>query len=103
MPQDVFGPLEVPKAGAAAEDADGQKQHQQTVTNTLHSSVDGLDRLPDGAALKCLGRLGQQRPHLRQLVVPYAKGIVKVVNDPVVVHSLPHADQRQNLLGKGNK
>ncbi len=69
----------------------------------LHSSVNGLDRLPYRAALKCLGRLGQQRPHLRQLVVPYTKGIVEVVNDPVVVHTLHHADQRQNLLGEGNK
>ena len=65
MPQDVFRPLEVPKAGAAAEDANGQKQHQQTVTDALHGSIDGLNRLPDGAALKRLGRLGQQRPHLR--------------------------------------
>ena len=65
MPQDVFRPLEVPKAGAAAEDADGQKQHQQTVTDALHGSVDGLNRLPDSAALERLRRLGQQRPHLR--------------------------------------
>ena len=60
MPQDVFRPLKIPKAGAAAKDADGQKQHQQTVTNALHSSVDGLNRLPYRAALKRLRRLGQQ-------------------------------------------
>ena len=103
MPKDVFRPLKIPEAGAAAKDADGQKQHQQTVTNALHGSIDGLDRLPDGAALERLRRLGQQRPHLRQLVIPYAESIVEIVNDPVVVHSLHHADQRQNLLGKGNK
>ena len=103
MPQDVFRPLEVPKAGTATKDTNGQKQHQQAVADSLHGSVDGLDRLPDGAALKRLGRLGQQRPHLRQLVIPYAKGIVEIVNDPVVVHTLHRADQRQNLLGKGNK
>ena len=103
MPQDVFRSLKVPKAGAAAEDADSQKQHQQAVTDALHGSVDGLDRLPDSAALERLGRLGQQRPHLRQLVVPHAKGIVEIVNDPVVVHGLHRADQRQNLLGKGDK
>ncbi len=103
MPQDVFGPLEVPKAGAAAEDADSQKQHQQAVTDALHGSVGGLNRLPYRATLKRLGRLGQQRPHLRQLVVPYAESVVEIVNDPVVVHGLHRADQRQNLLGKGDK
>ena len=103
MPQDVFRPLEVPKAGAAAEDADGQKQHQQTVTDALHGSIDGLDRLPYRATLKRLRRLGQQRPHLRQFVIPYAESIVEIVNDPVVVHTLHRTDQRQDLLGEGNK
>ena len=103
MPQNVFRPLKIPETGTAAKDANSQKQHQQTVTNALHSSVDGLDRLPYRAALKRLRRLGQQRPHLRQLVVPYTKGIVEIVNDPVVVHGLHRADQRQNLLGKGDK
>ena len=59
--------------------------------------------LPDGAALERLWRLGQQRPHLCQLVVPHAKGVVEIVNDPVVVHGLHRANQRQNLLGKGDK
>ena len=65
MPQDVFRPLKIPETGTAAKDANSQKQHQQTVTNALHSSVDGLDRLPYRAALERLRRLGQQRPHLR--------------------------------------
>ena len=93
MPQGVFRPLEVPKAGAAAEDADGQKQHQQPVANALHSPVDGLYRSPYRPALKRLGRLGQQRPHLRQLVVPYSKGIVEIVNDPVVIHVISPLQQ----------
>ena len=93
MPQNVFRPLKIPEAGAAAKDADGQKQHQQTVTNALHGSVDGLDRLPDGAALERLGRLGQQRPHLRQLVIPYAESIVEIVNDPVVIHVISPLQQ----------
>jgi len=36
VPQDLLGPLELPKTGRAAEDTNGKKQHQQAVAYGLH-------------------------------------------------------------------
>ena len=124
--EDMLRSLKVPEAGTAAENADGQKQHQQAVAYGLHTTVDGDNGLPDGSALKGLGRFRQQGPHFAQLVIPCGKCVFQIIYDPVIIQLhitylskgrpedplkskssglfvLDCTDGGQDLLGKGNQ
>ena len=80
--------LELGEAAAGAHDAHDKKQDQQRVADGLHGAVDALHHTPDRPAPELLGGLGDQRPDLRQLPVPDAQGVLKILYDPVVGHGL---------------
>ena len=80
--------LELGEAAAGAHDADDKKQDQQRVADGLHGAVDALHHAPDRSAAELLRGLGDQRPDLRQLPIPYVQGVLKVLYDPVVRHDL---------------
>ena len=60
-----------------------EKQHQQGVAYGLQAAVDADDHGPYSAAPEILRAGGDQRPDLRQLIVPGGQGGVQVVYDPV--------------------
>ena len=70
------------KAAAGFHNAHSKKQHQQPIADCLQGAVDAGHHAPDLPALECLRAFGQQRPYLRQLVVPCGECGVQVADDP---------------------
>ena len=60
-----------------------EEQHQQGIANGFQTAVDIDDHGPHPAALEILRAGGDQRPELRQFVVPGGQSGVQVVYDPV--------------------
>ena len=71
------------KAAHRLDHAHHEKQHQQSVAHGLQAVVYIYDHGPHPAAFEVLRTGGNQRPDLRQLVVPRSQGRVEVVYDPV--------------------
>ena len=66
----VFRLFDLDKAAAGFHNAHSEKQNQQPIANRLQSAVNAGHHAPDLPALECLRAFGQQRPNLRQLVIP---------------------------------
>ena len=71
------------EAAAGLDHAHHEKQHQQSVAYGLQATVDADDHRPYPAAPEVLRAGGDQRPDLRQLIIPGGQGGVQVVYDPV--------------------
>ena len=66
----VFGLFHFHKAAAGFHNAYSKKQHQQPIADCLQSAVNAGHHAPDLPALEGLRAFGQQRPNLRQLIIP---------------------------------
>src|SRR5699024_6814130 len=78
------------KATAGFNHTGSKKEHQQTVTNSLESSVDVLNYCPHLAAFEVLWAGADERPEFCELIVPGSKGRIEIVYDPVSASYLPH-------------
>ena len=86
--QGVLRPLQVPEAGRRLKDAHGKEQHQQAIAHGLQALIDPDNGVPDIAAPELLRSDRDQRPDLRQLVIPSAEGSLQGLYDPVVAQSI---------------
>ena len=84
MAQGELRALEVPEAGGALEDTDGEEEHQESIADAHQGIVDAGDDAPDVPALEGVWGLGQQGPYLGQLAVPAGQSVFQEPNDPVV-------------------
>ena len=78
----LFGALQLRQVHGGLHDAHHEEQHQQRKPHGDEGIVDALDHIPDRAALESLGRLGNQLPDLRHLLIPCVQRIDDVVHDP---------------------
>lgn len=82
--------LQLGEAAAGLDHAGGKKEDKQSVSNGLEPAVDILNHRPDASALEILRAGADERPDLRELVIPGPKGGIEVVHDPVSASYLPH-------------
>ena len=75
-----------------------EKQHQQGIPHGLQAVVDVYDHGPHPAALEIFRAGGDQRPDLRQLIIPGGQGGVQVVHDPVATSYVYHLNYCKFLL-----
>lgn len=68
--QRVLRLFDLDKAAAGFHNANRKKQNQQAIADCLQSAVDAGHHAPNLPVLEGLRAFGQQRPNLRQLVVP---------------------------------
>ena len=78
----VFRLFDLDKAAAGFHNTHGKKQHEQPIADCLQGTVDAGHHAPNLPALEGLRAFGQQRPNLRQLIIPCGERGVQVRYDP---------------------
>lgn len=75
--------LHICKAAAGLYHSHNEKQDEQGKSYRLNSRVDIYNHSPNATALEC-GR--NELPYFSEFFIPSFKGVLKVLNNPVISH-----------------
>ena len=78
--------LHICKTAAGLYHSHNEKQDEQGKSYRLYRTVDIYNHSPNAAALEVLRRGRDELPYFSEFLIPSFKGVLKVLNNPVIAH-----------------